>query len=228
MNAVSISNSDTVSYLTDNYLTKSNPQMAKELGTTVGSVTGMLQRLELKRPSRQIIVDAIAGEVWLPCRNHPGFKVSNLGRVANGDILLVQTLNGRGYLQVKMYTASGERKSERVHRLVADAFLPPREKKNEVNHIDGNKANNAAVNLEWVNGSENVRHAVKLGLVTRRTGTAHHQCTHDEKIIRQVCNMIRAGVSSGEIERQLTLRQGYVSKIRSKRIWRTISDEYFA
>lgn len=227
MNAVGLSNPAIVAYLNDNYLGKTNPQMAEALGVTVGSITGMLQRLGLKRPTRQLAVDFVPGEQWVPCRNHPGFKVSNLGRVVNGSVLLIQTVNGRGYYQVKMYTVSGERKSERVHRLVADAFLPAKTSKNEVNHIDGNKANNVATNLEWVNGKENVRHAVELDLVKRRKGTAHHQCTHDENIIRQICVMIAAGASSADIERQLGLRQGYVSKIRSKRIWKSISDEYF-
>ena len=49
----------------------------------------------------------------------------------------------------------------RVHRLVAQAFLPPppSEKHTIVNHIDGDRANNRADNLEWVTPSENIRHS---------------------------------------------------------------------
>lgn len=51
-----------------------------------------------------------------------------------------------------------------VHRLVAEAFLPPDETRYEVNHIDGNKSNNHVSNLEWATHSENHRHAAVHGL----------------------------------------------------------------
>lgn len=55
-------------------------------------------------------------------------------------------------------------KSYPLHRVIASAFIPNPEDKPQVNHIDGNKTNNAVSNLEWVTHQENVQHAVKLGL----------------------------------------------------------------
>jgi len=51
-----------------------------------------------------------------------------------------------------------------VHVLVAEAFIGPRPKGKEVNHIDGNKMNCKVSNLEWKTPSGNAKHAYQLGL----------------------------------------------------------------
>lgn len=56
-----------------------------------------------------------------------------------------------------------------IHRLVADAFIPNPENKPQVNHKDGNPANNHADNLEWVDGFENMQHAQRTGLTNQFT-----------------------------------------------------------
>lgn len=49
-----------------------------------------------------------------------------------------------------------------VHRLVAQTFLPNPHGHRDVNHLDGNKANNVVTNLEWISHRENLRHAVHV------------------------------------------------------------------
>ena len=99
------------------------------------------------------------GEEWREVQLESGAsrRVSNLGRVctANGKITEGSD-SGAGYLRVGI-----NGKKHYVHRLVAQAFLepPPSEKHKEVNHIDGDPANNRADNLEWVTRSENIRHS---------------------------------------------------------------------
>lgn len=66
-----------------------------------------------------------------------------------------------GYLRVCLCKDSVKR-GFAVHRLVASAFIPNPNGKAEVNHINGDRADNRAENLEWVTRSENERHAYSV------------------------------------------------------------------
>lgn len=70
-----------------------------------------------------------------------------------------------GYSLVNIYDGNGGCKHKLVHRLVADKFVPNPEGKPSVDHIDGNKQNNAASNLEFVTRSENTQRAYRTGLL---------------------------------------------------------------
>ena len=82
-------------------------------------------------------------------------------------------------------------KNHRVHRLVAEAFIPNPNNLPCVNHIDGNKQNNSVKNLEWCTHSENMIHAYQTGLEQPRCGEQHHahKLTEDDvRYIRSVYN----------------------------------------
>lgn len=71
--------------------------------------------------------------------------------------------SGDGYRKVSLHVA-GTVRQEYVHRLIAAAFVPNPGGLPEVNHNDGDKAHNAAGNLDWASGSENRKHAWRTGL----------------------------------------------------------------
>lgn len=74
-----------------------------------------------------------------------------------------QHLNNDGYPSVRI-THKGNIRTTRVHRLVAETFIPNQENRETVNHIDGDKTNNHVSNLEWATRDEQMQHAYKLGL----------------------------------------------------------------
>ena len=74
----------------------------------------------------------------------------------------------------------GKRKAAYVHRLVAEAFIPNPENKQEVNHKDANRTNNNVENLEWVTHLENMQHCEHLNLRTPNTKAANK--AHEKKL----------------------------------------------
>lgn len=68
--------------------------------------------------------------------------------------------NRGGYERVNISLGSKDNiKDFKIHRAVAETFIPNPDNKPQVNHIDGNKQNNTIENLEWVTASENMLHA---------------------------------------------------------------------
>lgn len=113
-------------------------------------------------------------EEWrrVPSCEPRNIEVSNLGRVRNGDtgrLFSDKPTIGRdeGY-KVIPWAKNGKPSSRYVHHLVAEAWLGPRPEGAEINHIDGNKHNNRADNLEYCTHSQNVKHAWDTGLMRGR------------------------------------------------------------
>ena len=116
-------------------------------------------------------------EIWKDIKGFNGkYQVSNYGNVRsftkwkNGALLKFGKTT-TGYYWVNL-VKNGRREiiQERVHRLVAKAFIENPHNLPEVNHIDGNKLNNRVENLEWVSRNRNIQHAVEIGLIPIRYG----------------------------------------------------------
>lgn len=92
------------------------------------------------------------------------YQVSTWGRVRSVRTVkcLSPEANEKGYLRVDLYSDDGTRKHCKVHRLVADAFVPNPDEKPQINRKDGNKQNNSITNLEWCTNAENAEHVKGL------------------------------------------------------------------
>jgi hypothetical protein len=117
-------------------------------------------------------------EIWKGVIGYEGiYLVSNFGNVKrknynsfgvnkkykNENYFLKPYDNGKGYFRIK-FTVNNKSRRVMLHRIIAEAFIENPNNYNTVNHINGIKKDNRIENLEWCTQTENVRHAVRLGL----------------------------------------------------------------
>ena len=133
---------------------------------------GNLDTLQVFRFDKDNPVLNLNDEQWLPVVGFENFYiVSTTGKVRSlrrNKQLAENTTGTSKYMYVKL-TVKMRLYNRSVHRLVAQAFVQNPGNKPMVNHIDGNKLNNNACNLEWVTCSENHHHAFATGLRSRES-----------------------------------------------------------
>ena len=97
-------------------------------------------------------------EAWKPVDGFPKYQVSSQGRIRNVESgrIFTGTRDAFGYKHVRLINPQGTYTLRKVHRLVAEAFLPNPEGKPIIDHRDGDKTNNTLDNLRWVTYSENI------------------------------------------------------------------------
>ena len=145
-------------------------------------------------------------EIWKTIENNPNYEVSNMGNVrsvdrfvnCNGGVafkkgkILKKYLSKRGYYVVNLSI-----KQYKVHRLVAEAFIPNPDNKPQVDHINTDKTDNRVENLRWVTNKENMNNPItqqncsknnywngKVGL-KHRNSIPIYQLTKEGEIIKE-------------------------------------------
>jgi hypothetical protein len=132
-------------------------------------------------------------EEWRPIAEFDGeYEVSNLGRVRSMKKYRGQTgrimpqtqqpsgRNGERRYFAVMFSRNNKNYCRKVHRLVAEAFIPNPDNLPQINHKDGNRANNQVSNLEWCTAKENAIHSWRTGLAKPHAPSAEaRQWLHD-------------------------------------------------
>lgn len=126
-------------------------------------------------------------EVWKDIEGYEElYQISNLGRTKSlgrtiertgpkgnkfyrtyPEKILICHKDLKGYYRTNL-ALNGRNTTVKIHRLVAQAFIPNPENKPQVNHINGNKKDNRVENLEWTTNNENMKHAYNTGLFDDR------------------------------------------------------------
>ncbi|MDD5589230.1 MAG: NUMOD4 domain-containing protein [Candidatus Nanoarchaeia archaeon] len=175
-------------------------------------------------------------EIWKDIEGYEGcYKVSNWGRIKSlgrtyyhshdkcnvsiKEKILKFNCNEKYYRVglCKNYV----RKHYRVHRLVAETFIPNPERKPEVNHKNGNRFNNYVFNLEWVTPTENMRHAYKNGLKCGLKGEKNSQAKMTEKQVLEI-RKIYPKLSQGKLAKKYNVSVSLIKNVLKRRSWKHI------
>lgn len=146
-------------------------------------------------------------EIWCPVKNYESlYEVSDQGRVKSigyGKERILKPARHTGYLRVYLYK-NGEMKTYKIHRLVAQTFIPNPDNLPQVNHKDENKENNFVQNLEWCDQKYNNNYGTR----TQRQA---------EKLSKPVLQYTKSGVfvrewkSTRDVERNLGYLHDHIS-----------------
>lgn len=143
-------------------------------------------------------------EEWRPVSEcpHGKFWVSSHGRVKGVRKINRLRKNNRGYCLFSFWCCGN--KTATVHSMVARAFIGPRPAGMTINHIDGCKTNNRAVNLEYLSGTDNIRHAIAAGLKPAKPVPPHKagETNGQSKLSEATVLAARVALRAGAISRK--------------------------
>lgn len=169
-------------------------------------------------------------EIWVKIKDYNGkYEISNFGRLrsyaqSKSGKITTGSKDKKGYLVVRLYDNSNHSKDYKVHRLVAEAFLPNPENLPQVNHKDENKENNCVDNLEWCTNEYNHNYGTR----NQRAGKSNqcHESTSEKIYSVDQNGNIEFFDSIGEAERVTGLSHANIvrtlkgrSKTCGKRKW---------
>lgn len=177
-------------------------------------------------------------EIWKPIKDYENlYEVSNLGRIKSLEKFVnkgkchrgwkehyaKQAVDGCGYLRTNL-SKNGKPKTVKVHRMVAETFIPNPNNLPQVNHKDGNKQNNCVDNLEWCTNSENIKHAYQMGLkrADASNNPAHKLSIEDVEYIRKNYKRRDKEFSTIALAKKYNVHRRTIGRIVNMKSWKGV------
>ena len=161
-------------------------------------------------------------EKFKQIKGYENYLISNEGRVFNykyNRFLKPSNNSTGGYFYVTL-CKNGVSKHHKIHRLVANAFIPNPENKPTVNHIDGIKTNNLVENLEWCTHSENSQHSYDNGLVKPTKGIKNGRAKLLEDQVLEIRRLYKTGdYSQRWLAKMFCVHQTIIGRIIRRELW---------
>lgn len=208
-----------IDFLLENYLKISTKEMATILNRDYSSTKRAVKKFIYNNNELNILTGFIRIE------ESPIHAISEDGiiiRIKTRKIIK-SALDKKGYSIICLQN----KKTFKVHRLVAKYFVPNPNNLPQVNHIDGIKTNNHYSNLEWCTNTENRNHAITSGLWKNigtkvsqlQKGENNSSAKLTEREILEIYKDKKSGKSHSEIANKWNISSGHVSFIVNGKSW---------
>lgn len=217
---------DDIQFLIDNYQTTSSKDLASIMERDHTSTKRAIKKYIFDKQ------DNTLPEGYVVISQSPIHAVNNKGiviRIRTRKVIK-PSVNRKGYLQVCLQN----KRSHRIHRLVAENFLSNPDDKPQVNHKDGNKLNNYLSNLEWVTDAENRSHAISTGLwdsisqkiSDRQIGSGNSRSKLVDSDVLSIYKMLKDGTLISEIAKKFNVNRSNIYAIKKGRSWQHLYSYY--
>lgn len=178
-------------------------------------------------------------EIWKDLKGYEGlYKISSLGKIKSLDRkrycghkgnkpqlrkgrILKQHYDYLGYKRVRL-SKNSTTKTLTLHRLLAINFIENPYNKPNINHIDGNKANNNLNNLEWCTQKENVQHSYNLGLSKGIKGEQNNKSKLKAKDIKEIRKLHKQKKTQTDIAKMFNVSIANISEIVNYKTWKEV------
>lgn len=172
-------------------------------------------------PSKGAPTPITPGE-WRAIPAFPSYAASQEGLILGKTGRVLRPGRSRNGYQHVILRHEGRGVTQRVHRLVAQAWLPNPENKREVNHKNGIKTDNRVVNLEWTTTTENKLHGFATGLLPRGSACSTSKLTEE-----QVLDIRRRHYKTPQavLAKEYGVSGGLIANIHLRRNWAWVPEE---
>lgn len=170
---------------------------------------------------------------WKKIEGFSLYEISDMGEIKTFNhrnkgktAIMKPALDGGGYLRTVLIRDDKKYHTVKVHRLVAQTFIPNPENKPQVNHINGIRSDNRVSNLEWNTASENVKHSFNFLNKERLMGEKNPSATlKDEQVVEIRKNYVygkkgKKGITKKELADKYGVSFSVIKRIVQNKTWK--------